>query len=418
MRTRILFITFAAALAAGRLPAQSATERVARDLRYLADDRREGRGIGTAGLDSASGYLAAVFAAIGLRPAGEDGFFQPFTVDSSAPAAAHAGVGGARTRNVVGLLPGSGALSHEVVVIGAHYDHLGKSVFGSLDPDSVGVVHNGADDNASGTTALLEIARRLKARQARSARTIVFVAFSGEELGLLGSTYYVKHPARPLSATYAMVNLDMVGRLGTRKLTVFGTETAKEFPALLDSVAGTYQIAVTGTGDGYGRSDQESFYTQDIPVLHFFTGVHEDYHRTTDDWQKIDFPGLVKVAEVASDLAWRLATRTAPLTLVKAPPPPPVAGGGGYGAYLGTVPDMTESPGGVRLTGVRPGSPAEQAGLKGGDVLIQLGDTPIKNLYHMTDALRAHQPGETVVLVYVRDGQRIETKVTLGRRGG
>ncbi|MBI2401661.1 MAG: M20/M25/M40 family metallo-hydrolase [Gemmatimonadetes bacterium] len=418
MRTRILFITFAAALAAGRLPAQSATERVARDLRYLADDRREGRGIGTAGLDSASGYLAAVFAAIGLRPAGEDGFFQPFTVDSSAPAAAHAGVGGARTRNVVGLLPGSGALSNEVVVIGAHYDHLGKSVFGSLDPDSVGVVHNGADDNASGTTALLEIARRLKARQARSARTIVFVAFSGEELGLLGSTYYVKHPARPLSATYAMVNLDMVGRLGTRKLTVFGTETAKEFPALLDSVAGTYQIAITGTGDGYGRSDQESFYTQDIPVLHFFTGVHEDYHRTTDDWQKIDFPGLVKVAEVASDLAWRLATRTAPLTLVKAPPPPPVAGGGGYGAYLGTVPDMTESPGGVRLTGVRPGSPAEQARLKGGDVLIQLGDTPIKNLYHMTDALRAHQPGETVVLVYVRDGQRIETKVTLGRRGG
>lgn len=418
MRTRILFITFAAALAAGRLPAQSATERVARDLRYLADDRREGRGIGTAGLDSASGYLAVVFAAIGLRPAGEDGFFQPFTVDSSAPAAAHAGVGGARTRNVVGLLPGSGALSNEVVVIGAHYDHLGKSVFGSLDPDSVGVVHNGADDNASGTTALLEIARRLKARQARSARTIVFVAFSGEELGLLGSTYYVKHPARPLSATYAMVNLDMVGRLGTRKLTVFGTETAKEFPALLDSVAGTYQIAITGTGDGYGRSDQESFYTQDIPVLHFFTGVHEDYHRTTDDWQKIDFPGLVKVAEVASDLAWRLATRTAPLTLVKAPPPPPVAGGGGYGAYLGTVPDMTESPGGVRLTGVRPGSPAEQAGLKGGDVLIQLGDTPIKNLYHMTDALRAHQPGETVVLVYVRDGQRIETKVTLGRRGG
>ncbi|MBI2073124.1 MAG: M20/M25/M40 family metallo-hydrolase [Gemmatimonadetes bacterium] len=418
MRTRILFITFAAALAAGRLPAQSATERVARDLRYLADDRREGRGIGTAGLDSASGYLAVVFAAIGLRPAGEDGFFQPFTVDSSTPAAAHAGVGGARTRNVVGLLPGSGALSNEVVVIGAHYDHLGKSVFGSLDPDSVGVVHNGADDNASGTTALLEIARRLKARQARSARTIVFVAFSGEELGLLGSTYYVKHPARPLSATYAMVNLDMVGRLGTRKLTVFGTETAKEFPALLDSVAGTYQIAITGTGDGYGRSDQESFYTQDIPVLHFFTGVHEDYHRTTDDWQKIDFPGLVKVAEVASDLAWRLATRTAPLTLVKAPPPPPVAGGGGYGAYLGTVPDMTESPGGVRLTGVRPGSPAEQAGLKGGDVLIQLGDTPIKNLYHMTDALRAHQPGETVVLVYVRDGQRIETKVTLGRRGG
>jgi hypothetical protein len=418
MRKQVAFLTLAAAFAAARLPAQSATERVAQDLRYLADDQREGRGVGTAGLDSAGAYIAAAFARIGLKPAGDDGFFQRFTVDSTAPAAAHAGVGGARTRNVVALLPGSGALANEAVVIGAHYDHLGKRVFGSLDPDSVGVVHNGADDNASGTTALIEIARRLKERRAPSARTIVFVAFSGEELGLLGSTYYVKHPARPLNATYAMVNLDMVGRLGTRNLTVFGAETAREFPALLDSIAGAYQMAVTGTGDGWGRSDQESFYTQDVPVLHFFTGVHEDYHRTTDDWQKIDFPGLVRVAEVASDLAWRLATRTAPLTLVKAPPPRPVAGGGGYGAYLGTIPDMTESPGGVRITGVRAGSPAEQAGLKGGDILIQLGDTPIKNLYDMTDALRAHKPGETVVLVYLRDGQRIETQVTLGTRGG
>ena len=417
MRTPILLIALSGALAAAPLPAQSAAERVAQDLRYLADDQREGRGVGTAGLDSAGAYIARAFARIGLTSAGDDGFFQSFTVDSTAPAAAHAGVGGAHTRNVVALLPGSGALASEVVVIGAHYDHLGTRTFGSLDPDSVGVVHNGADDNASGTTALMEIARRLKERRAPNARTIVFVAFSGEELGLLGSTYYVKHPARPLNATYAMLNLDMVGRLGDRKLTAFGAETAKEFPALLDSVAGTYQMAVAGTGDGWGRSDQESFYTQDIPVLHFFTGVHEDYHRTTDDWQKIDFAGLVKVAEVASDLAWRLATRAAPLTLVKTAPPRPVAGGGGYGAYLGTIPDMTESPGGVRITGVRTGSPAEQAGMKGGDILIQLGETLIKNLYDMTDALRAHQPGETVVLVYLRDGQRIETKVTLGTRG-
>jgi hypothetical protein len=418
MRQPIALLTIAAAFATAPLGAQSAAERVARDLRYLADDQRDGRGVGTAGLDSAGAYIARAFARIGLEPAGNDGFFQPFTVDSTAPAAAHAGVGGARTRNVVALLPGAGALANEAVVIGAHYDHLGRSVFGSLDPDSAGVVHNGADDNASGTTALIEIARRLKERRAGNARTVVFVAFSGEELGLLGSTYYVKHPARPLNATYAMLNLDMVGRLGDRKLTAFGAETAKEFPALLDSVAGAYQMAVAGTGDGWGRSDQESFYTQDIPVLHFFTGVHEDYHRTTDDWPKIDVPGLVRVAEVASDLAWRLATRTSRLTLVKVPPPPPAAGGGGYGAYLGTVPDMTESPGGVRITGVRTGSPAEQAGMKGGDILIQLGDKTVRNLYDMTDALRAHQPGETVVLVYLRDGQRIETKVTLGTRGG
>lgn len=419
MRHRIAFLVWSAALAAGRLGAQSATERVGQEIRYLADDRREGRGIGTAGLDSAAAYIAADFARIGLTPAGEDGFFQPFTVDSSAPAAAHVpGVAGAHAKNVVGLFPGSGPLAGQTVVIGAHYDHLGRGGFGALDdPDSTGVVHNGADDNASGTVALLEIARRLKARQTSDQRTIVFVAFSGEELGLLGSTYYVKHPVRPLETTYAMVNLDMVGRLGDRKLAVFGTETAKEFPALLDSVATRDQMPVSGTGDGYGSSDHESFYTQNIPVLHFFSGMHQDYHRSTDDWQKIDLPGLVRVAEVAGDVAQRLATRAAPLTYVKVEARRPVTGGG-YGAYLGTIPDMTESPGGVLLSGVRAGSPAEEAGLKGGDILVQLGDHQIKNLYDMTDALNAYRPGDTVVVVFLRDGQRTETKATLRKRGG
>ncbi len=418
MRIRIVFLAFLAATAAGRLGAQSATERVGRDIRYLADDRREGRGIGTAGLDSAAAYIAAAFAQIGLTPAGDSGFFQPFTVDSSAPAAAHAPVAGAHGKNVVALLPGTGTLANQTIVIGAHYDHLGRGGFGAMDaPESTGVIHNGADDNASGTVALMEIARRLKTERASNQRTIVFVAFSGEELGLLGSTYYVKHPVRPLETTYAMLNLDMVGRLGDRKLAVFGTETAKEFPSLLDSVTTRDQMPVTGTGDGYGSSDHESFYTQNIPVLHFFSGMHQDYHRTTDDWQKIDLPGLVRVAQVAGDVAERLATRTAPLTYVKVEARRPVAGGG-YGAYLGTIPDMTESPGGVLLSGVRAGSPAEEAGLKGGDILIQLGNHQIKNLYDMTDALNAYQPGDTVVLVFLRDGQRTETKATLRKRGG
>ncbi len=419
MRTRIVFLALAAATAAGRLGAQSATERVGRDIRYLADDAQEGRGIGTAGLDSAAAYIATTFAKIGLKPAGDHGFFQRFTVDSGAPAAAHVpGAAGAHAKNVVALLPGSGPLASQTLVIGAHYDHLGRGGFGALDdPDSTGKVHNGADDNASGTVALAEIARRLKADRVSNRRTIVFVAFSGEELGLLGSTYYVKHPVRPLETTYAMLNLDMVGRLGDRKLAVFGTETAKEFPALLDSVTTHDRMSATGSGDGYGSSDQESFYTQNIPVLHFFTGMHLDYHRSTDDWEKIDLPGLVRVAEVASDMARRLATREAPLTYVKVEARRPVTGGG-YGAYLGTIPDMTESPGGVLLSGVRAGSPAEEAGLKGGDILIQLGDHGIKNLYDMTDALNAYKPGDTVTLVFLRDGQRTETKATLRRRGG
>lgn len=417
MRTRLL-VALLALGAAVRLQAQTAVERVTTDLKYLADDRREGRGIGTAGLDSAAQYIAGQFARIGLEPGETEGFFQPFTVDSTAPVAAHMNIGGAHVKNVVGLIPGTGPLAGQVVVIGAHYDHLGYGGPFALDPESTGVVHNGADDNASGTTALMEIARRLRQRHAADARTVVFVAFTGEEEGLLGSTYYVKHPVRPLDSTYAMINLDMVGRLEHRKLTIFGAATAKEFPALLDSITTRDDMPFAGSGDGYGASDQQSFYADSIPVLFFFSGMHADYHKSTDDWQKIDFPGLVHIAEVASDVAWRLATRTAPLTLVEVPRPKTATGGEGYGAYLGTIPDMSESPGGVRLSGVTPGSPADHAGLKGGDILVQLGDQTIKNLYDMTDALRAHKPGETVVVVYLRDGRRIETKATLGKRGG
>lgn len=404
--------------AAGRLAAQTPVERVTRDLKYLADDRRDGRGLGTAGLDSAAQYVARQFADIGLKPAEPDGFFQPFVVDSTAPLAAHMNIAGLHIKNVVGVLPGTGRLAGEAVVIGAHYDHLGYGGPFALDPESTGVVHNGADDNASGTAALMEIARRLERRRAPDARTVVFVAFTGEEEGLLGSTYYVKHPVRPLDSTYAMINLDMVGRLGSRKLTVFGTATAKEFPGLLDSVTTRDDMPFAGSGDGYGASDQESFYADSIPVLFFFSGMEPDYHKSTDDWQKIDFRGLVHIAAVASDVAWRLATRPGPLTLVEVPRPKAAMGGEGYGAYLGTIPDMSESPGGVLLSGVTPGSPADRAGLKGGDVLVQLGDQTIKNLYDMTDALRAHRPGETVTLVYLRDGKRVEAKATLGKRGG
>lgn len=396
---------------------QAARDRIAADLVYLADDARQGRGVGTAGLDSAARYIAAALARAGLRPAGTEGYFQPFTIDSGAPAAAHAGVGGRRVKNVIGLLPGQGRLAGQAVVVGAHYDHLGLGGFASLDPDSVDVVHNGADDNGSGTVSVLEIARRLAARQTGNARAVVLIAFTGEELGLLGSDYYVKHPVVPIESTFAMINLDMVGRLRADRVTVFGAETAREFPALLDSLRTASGLTVAGSGDGYGRSDQSSFYAADVPVLHFFTGTHEDYHRASDDADKINVDGVARIASLASDLTWALATRQTPLTFVDAEPPAPVAGGG-YGAYLGTIPDMSESPGGVRLTGVRAGSPAEAAGIKAGDIIVQIGDHEVKDLYAMTDALRAHQPGDSVVIAVLRDGKRIELRATLTRRSG
>ncbi len=303
-----------------------------------------------------------------------------------------------------------------MVVIGAHYDHLGLGGFGAMDPDSTGRVHNGADDNASGTAALLEVARLLGRRHA--ARTIVFVAFSGEELGTLGSSYFVQHPVpQPVDSIYAMLNMDMVGRLRSARLLALGAATAKEFPALLDSLNTAPRFDLRASGDGWGPSDHAVFFAARRPVLHFFTDLHEDYHRSTDDWDKINASGIAQVAQFVGDLAWTLANRPGPLTFVDAPRPQATAGGGsGYGAYLGTIPDMTGSPGGVRITGVRAGSPAEQAGLKPGDVITAIGTKVVANLYDMTDALRSHQAGDTVVIVVKREGAEQRVSAILGKR--
>jgi peptidase M28-like protein/PDZ domain-containing protein len=388
-------------------------------LRYLAADAREGRGVGTRGLEESGTYLATAFRQIGLKPGGTDGYFQPFTIAPDAPAAIHSNVGGKSIRNVIAVLPGrSAARRGATIVIGAHYDHLGLGGFGALDdPDSTGKVHNGADDNASGTTALLEVARQLARRPLD--RTIVFIAFSGEEEGDLGSEYYVKHPTLPVDSIYAMLNMDMVGRLRNARLSATGAATAQEFPALLDSLnraGGRPRFDLQASGDGWGPSDHASFYAAKHPVLFFFTGLHGDYHRTTDDVDKIDLNGLERVAEFVADVATALANRPGALTFVAAPPPQMLSSGSGYGAYLGTIPDMSESPGGVRITGTRAGSPAERAGLTAGDVITVIGTKTIANLYDMTDALRSHQAGDTVLIVVKRDTTVLRLIAVLGKR--
>ena len=388
------------------------------DIRFLSSDSLAGRLTGTPGADTAAAYLARRFAAVGLQPA-PGGWFQAFRIEPDAPVAQHAHVGGLTGRNVIGVLPGHDPrLRNEAVIVGAHYDHLGLGGFGSLDPDSTGKVHNGADDNASGAAMLIEIASRLEAEA--PARTVVFIAFSGEELGLLGSSYYVKHPTVPLAATVAMINLDMVGRLRQKRLIVYGSQTASEFPALLDSLNWYAGLDLKTRGDGYGPSDQSSFYAAGRPVLHVFTDLHEDYHRTTDDWEKINVQGFGQVAGFTTALVTALANRSKPLTPVAAPAPTPASGAAasaGYGAYLGTVPDMAESPGGVRLVGVRAGSPAEKAGLRGDDIITRIGGMNVPDLQAMTDALRSHRPGDTVEIV-VRRGDAVTTlRATLGTRG-
>ena len=389
------------------------------DIRFLSAGKLAGRLTGSPGADTAAAYLARRFRAVGLQPAA-GGWFQSFTVARDAPVAQHAHVAGLTGNNVIGLLPGRDpVLRNEAIIVGAHYDHLGLGGFGSLDPDSTGKVHNGADDNASGAAMLIEIGKRLAA--APPARTVVFIAFSGEELGLLGSSYYVKKPIYPLATTLAMINLDMVGRLRQKRLIVYGSRTAKEFPALLDSLNWHAGLDLKAQGDGYGPSDQSSFYAAGMPVLHFFTDLHEDYHRTTDDWQKINVDGFGQVATFVTGVVTALANRPGPLSPVIATPQVPTLSATatpGYGAYLGTVPDMTDSPGGVRLLGVRAGSPAEQAGLRGDDIITRIGDMNVPDLQAMTDALRSHQPGDTVDIVVRRGDATTTLRATLGHRGG
>jgi membrane-associated protease RseP (regulator of RpoE activity) len=399
------------------------------DVRYLADDRMAGRMTGSAGADSTAEYLARRFAEAGLQP-GRGGWFQEFEIAADAPGVRRARLATMRGRNVIGILPGRDpVLRREAVIIGAHYDHLGGGEFGSLSPDSTGRVHNGADDNASGAASLIHIARALAA--APPLRTVVFIAFSGEELGLLGSAHYVKEPLYGLDATVAMINLDMVGRLRNGRLIVYGTETAREFPALLDSLNWYQGFDLKKQGDGYGPSDQSSFYAMKRPVLHLFTDLHEDYHRTTDDWEKINFEGMARVINFTAGLASALGGRATPLTFVEVPVSAThamaeradsLAIGGtapvtrGYGAYLGSIPDMTSSPGGVRLMGVSKGSPAEKSGLRAGDVITRIGDHEVGDLQQMTVALRSFRPGDTATIVLRRGEDTVSVETTFGQR--
>ncbi len=334
-------------------------------------------------------------------------------------------------RNVVGTIPGTDAtLSHEVVIVGAHYDHLGFGGDGSLAPDARSI-HNGADDNASGTAALMEVARIIHSSGKNPSRSVLFVAFTGEEKGLWGSAHYVQDPLAPIEKTVAMVNMDMVGRLRDNTLTIYGTGTAGEWPTLLDEVNESLvePFVLASIPDGFGPSDHSSFYGASIPVLMLFTNTHAEYHRPEDDWELINADGLQRVASFAADIVGKVAgagTETAmAVTFVEGAGNPHAGGmpadqaapsGPGYGAYMGTIPDMTPQDFGVRITGVREESPAERAGLRGGDVIVELGGKEITDLYAYTYALREHKPGDEVQVVVVRAGERLTFTAVLGSR--
>ncbi|MGE5175832.1 MAG: M28 family peptidase [Hyphomicrobiales bacterium] len=323
--------------------------------------------------------------------------------------------------NLVGIIPGKGRLANEYVAVGAHYDHLGWGGANSMRPNDH-AIHPGADDNASGDCAVLlaagEMTRDLA--KAKDHRGVLVCLFSGEEVGLAGSAWLVDHPPVPMAQVKAMVNLDMVGRLRDDLLIALGLESAPEWKDLLEKAARDTKLDVAARGDGYGPSDQTSFYAKGIPVIHLFTGTHDAYHTPDDRPETVNNRGGALVTRFTEVLVDELARRqTAPMYARATDAPAMTGDSRGYGSYLGTVPDFTameSEKGGVLLSDVRAGGPAEIAGIRGGDRIVSLADTRIENLYDMTYALQDHKPGQTVEVTVVRGDQTLTFRATLGDR--
>ena len=338
------------------------------------------------------------------------------------------------TCNVVGWLPPnvpstshstpgnasqpSTARAEPHLVIGAHYDHLGEGGQHSLTPDTL-AIHNGADDNASGTASLMELAEAIGSDPTPRSAGIVFVAFAAEELGLFGATWYADHPFRSIETIVAMLNMDMVGRLRNGKLEVGGVGTSPSLRPLVEEAYRNSDITLTFGEGGSGPSDHKVFNDRKRPVLFFFTGVHEDYHRPSDDWEKINAPGMALVAEGIRRVAMKLAVETTPLAYVAvaADSIPRMGGTSSSGASLGTIPDYTDSKTpGLKLSGVRTGGPAEKAGIRGGDIIIGFDNRVIRNIYDLMDELGGHRPGDRVTILVLWDGTPLERTATLERR--
>ena len=320
----------------------------------------------------------------------------------------------ATVNNILAWLPGK---SDEYIIIGAHYDHLGRGNFDSLAPSQIGQIHPGADDNASGSAGVVELARLLAPQRGQLGRSILFMNFAGEELGLLGSAEWVKEPTRPLAKAVAMINMDMIGRIKDDKVYIGGVGTGSSFKAVLEQAQKDEPFKIEYSAGGYASSDHTSFVTKKIPVLFFFSGLHSDYHKPSDTADKINAPSAARLLDLIESVTLQLANaQQAPTFQVVAEDPHAGGGGGGYGPYFGSIPDFGQVENGVKFSDVKPNSPAAKAGLKAGDILVQFGDKPIKNLYDFTDALRRSKIGDVVEVKVLRDGQPVTASVKLEQR--
>jgi len=375
---------------------------------FLASDDLEGRGTATMGEIRAANYIAEIFKKAGLKPAGSVGsYFQPFQVSFAIDGNPHL----LTARNVVGFLDNG---ARNTIVIGAHYDHLGKGFQGSsLTPDSKNQIHNGADDNASGTSAVLELAGHFSGNKISEKHNILFIAFSGEELGLLGSKYFTENPTVPLNQISCMINMDMIGRLSNDKgLIISGWGTSPAWGKLIPDLAKKQNLRYTVDSSGIGASDHTSFYLKNIPVIQFFTGGHSDYHKISDDVSKINFQGEASILNLIAGLVEKLDKEAEEPEFQSAENPHSGNTTTDFKVTLGIMPDYSFSGKGLRIDAVTKSRPADKAGMQTGDIIIKLAGKEIGNIYDYMEVLGSHEAGDRVEAELRRGTETKKVQVT------
>lgn len=395
---------------AGSSLAQNISDKKLREhIGYLASDKLEGRGVSSAGEEKAADYLAKQFKKLKLKPMGSDGYRFPFTFKTN-PNPHDTSTANLPTRNgidVIGFLDNG---AENTVVIGAHFDHLGLgNDRNSLQANSQGMIHNGADDNASGTAGMLELARYFSQNSEKEPFNFLFMGFSGEELGLIGSKKWCESPTYPLEKVNYMINMDMIGRLNpdSRTLLVYGVGTSPVWVPILDDLKSSFKIVKDSSG--IGPSDQTSFYLKNIPVLHFFTGQHADYHKPSDDADRINYEGEQQVLEYIIALVNETRDKGKLKFLTTRNNN---QGRAAFKITMGVMPDYAFDGKGMRIDGVTNGRPAQIAGLQKGDVLIKMGDDEVRNVEGYMKALAKANKGDTIKVKVMRDGKEKEYDVT------
>ncbi len=379
-------------------------DKIKEHIRTLASDEYEGRNTGSEGEKKANAYIEKQFKAIQLLPKGEKGYDQPFAFKSGVHGTGTEGT----AENIIGYIDNG---AENTIIIGAHYDHLGLGNDGSsLDANPKGKIHNGADDNASGTAGVIELARYFQKNGKKEKNNFLFICFSGEELGLYGSKYFTEHPTIDLSKVTYMINMDMIGRLPESKnLSVSGVGTSPSWSTVLDKLSND-QLIVKTDSSGMGPSDHSSFYVKNIPALHFFTGSHNDYHKPSDDWDKINYKGEVEVLNAIVKLVNELDAQ--PKLAFLTTKNKSMGGSRSFKVTLGVMPSYTSDVEGLLIDGVSDGKPAQKAGLLAGDIVVQIGEHEIKDIQNYMEALGKFEKGQTVPVKVKRKNEVLTYSVT------